>query len=85
MTGERLLNVSALEPCEPMERILKAIDELRAGEYLHVLHRMEPVPLYSILKERGYDWLLQPGKTVPVELYVWRSSDVEAKAAIKNS
>ncbi|WP_172838775.1 DUF2249 domain-containing protein [Solemya velesiana gill symbiont] len=36
---ERLLDVSELEPCEPMEQTLQAVDTLEQGEYLRVIHR----------------------------------------------
>ena len=82
MTGKRQLDVSQLEPCEPLERILTTLPQLQMGEYLHVLHRMEPYPLYSILDKEGYTWLTQSGQDVPVEIYIWRSTDTQAEAAV---
>ncbi|RKZ47679.1 MAG: Clp protease ClpB [Candidatus Parabeggiatoa sp. nov. 3] len=79
----RVLDVSQLEPCEPMERILAALPDLHSGEYLHVLHRMEPYPLYSILTQDGFVWLTQLGDKVPVEIYIWRSTDAEAEAKVR--
>ena len=69
MKAERVLDVSQLEPCEPMERIL---------------HRMEPHPLYPILTREGFAWLTQPGREVPVEISIWRSNDTEAEATARN-
>ena len=83
MKAMRVLDVSELEPCEPMEQILAALPDLHSGEYLHVLHRMEPFPLYSILTQQGYSWLTQLGEEVPVEIYIWRSKDVEAEAKVR--
>lgn len=83
MTAERVLDVSQLEPCEPLERILSTIPNLQAGEYLHVLHRMEPHPLYPILTREGYAWLTQQGRDVPVEIYIWRTTDAQAEAAAR--
>jgi len=85
MINERVLDVSQLEPCEPMERILAAIPSLCQGEYLRVWHRMEPHPLYAILEREGFAWLTQPGQTVPVEIYIWLRSDAEAEAAVKTN
>jgi uncharacterized protein (DUF2249 family) len=82
MKAMRVLDVSQLEPCEPMEQILAALPELGEGEYLHVLHRMEPYPLYSILTEKGFAWQTQLGEIVPVKIYIWRSGDAEAKAKV---
>ena len=42
---ERVLDVSDLEPPEPLERILDALDQLGTGDWLHVRHRREPFPL----------------------------------------
>ncbi|MCK5876024.1 MAG: DUF2249 domain-containing protein [Candidatus Marithrix sp.] len=74
----KTIDVSQLEPCEPMEQILAAIPNLPMGEYLHVLHRMEPHPLYKILSKQGYSWLTQVGKQL-VEIYIWRSNDLVAE------
>jgi len=82
--AERVLDVSQLEPCEPMERILSTIGDLQSGEYLRVLHRMEPHPLYPILTREGFAWLTQPGREVPVEISIWRSNDTEAEATARN-
>jgi uncharacterized protein (DUF2249 family) len=78
---KRVLDVSQLEPCEPLERILDAIPNLQAGEYLQVLHRMEPYPLYEILTQQGYAWRTQAGQNVPIEIYIWRNGDTEAESA----
>ncbi len=50
----RELDVRGLPPCEPMERILAALDDLPAGETLDVLIHREPFPLYALLAERGF-------------------------------
>lgn len=43
-----------LEPPEPMERVLTALDSLRPGQGIHFLIHREPIPLYSELKLRGF-------------------------------
>ena len=83
MTAEQVLDVSHLEPCEPLERILATIPNLQTGEYLQVLHRMEPQPLYPILAQKGYAWLTKEGKEVPIEVYIWRNQDAEAEVAAR--
>jgi uncharacterized protein (DUF2249 family) len=54
VTREVLVDARWLEPPEPMERILTALDLLRAGQYIRFLIHREPLPLYAILTERGY-------------------------------
>lgn len=43
-----------LQPPEPLERTLAALDELQPGQELILLLYMEPHPLYSILTRYGY-------------------------------
>ncbi|HHB92486.1 MAG TPA: DUF2249 domain-containing protein [Thioploca sp.] len=64
-----------------MERILAALPKIKTGEYLRVLHRMEPHPLYPILTQQGYSWITKTNKQ-PIEIYIWRSDDLVAKANI---
>lgn len=41
-----------LEPPEPMERVLPALDLMRPGQRLRFLIHREPFPLYVILEQR---------------------------------
>ena len=50
------MDVSDLEPPEPMERILAALDELPQGDCLKVRHRREPYPLYNLLRNMDFAW-----------------------------
>jgi len=43
-----------LQPPEPLELTLTALDTLEAGQELLLLLHCEPHPLYSILKRNGY-------------------------------
>lgn len=49
-----ILDVRGLEPPEPMERVLSALDKLRAGEQLLMIIDRQPRPLYRILQNNGY-------------------------------
>jgi uncharacterized protein (DUF2249 family) len=48
------IDVRGLEPPQPMVRILDAVERLRAGDTLEVLHERRPVFLYPQLDERGF-------------------------------
>jgi uncharacterized protein (DUF2249 family) len=50
----RLLDVSDLEPPEPMLQVLAALTDLADDEALLMRHRREPVPLYAVLAGQGY-------------------------------
>ncbi len=78
MTTERLLDVSHLEPCEPLERTLEAIATLAENERLCVLHRRDPRLLYPILDERGFAWQTREGGAAGFEIRIWRRSEPQA-------
>lgn len=67
------LDVSSLEPPEPMQRILEALFDLAADDRLRVLHRREPFPLYDILNRMGYRWETI-GSEGRVEILIWREA-----------
>lgn len=45
-----------LEPPEPMERVLTALDTLQPGQRLRFLIHREPYPLYNILRRYQYHY-----------------------------
>lgn len=47
--GERHLDVRGLPPCEPLERVLEALEALPTTETLVVAIHREPFPLYELL------------------------------------
>ncbi|MES9904848.1 MAG: DUF2249 domain-containing protein [Sedimenticola sp.] len=77
------LDVSMFEPCEPLERTLKATGELAQGDYLKVIHRREPKLLYPMLERAGFDWLcLEQGADL-YNIYIWCRDDKAAEAQVK--
>ncbi|TFW22592.1 DUF2249 domain-containing protein [Massilia arenosa] len=48
------LDLRGLEPPEPLERTLDALDFLTDGDALVILLEREPHPLYRILQRNGY-------------------------------
>ena len=68
---ERVLDVSDLEPPEPLERILDALDELGTGDWLHVRHRREPFPLYGFLQRLGNAWQTERTGDAAYEILIW--------------
>jgi uncharacterized protein (DUF2249 family) len=49
-----LIDARWLEPPEPMERVLAAIDTLHPGQGIRFLIHREPLPLYGVLQKMGY-------------------------------
>lgn len=83
MVRERLLDVSALEPPEPLVQVLDAAAALRPGEYLRARLPREPYPLYPLLEERGFEFRRLPATAPVFEMLVWRRDDAAARAALK--
>ena len=85
MKHECELDVSHLEPPEPMEKILEAISALHPGQYLRVLIHRDPIPLYPILEREGFERITCLGVQSEFELIIWRSSDESATQAVKSA
>jgi len=79
MMTEHFLDVSQLEPPEPMEQILALIPTLREGDYIKVYHRREPVPLFTILETMGYTWHTDKLDDDRYHIYIWRKDDSTAE------
>lgn len=54
MSAPRIIDGRDLQPPEPLELTLEALDTLGADEELVLLLYCEPHPLYSILQRNGY-------------------------------
>lgn len=54
MKNAVLVDARWLEPPEPMEQVLAAIDDLRPGQHIRFLIHREPLPLYGVLRQMGY-------------------------------
>lgn len=54
MKRDILVDGRWLEPPEPMQRVLAALDRLQAGERVRFLIHREPLPLYPILRQLGF-------------------------------
>ena len=66
------LDVRGLEPPEPLEKVLDALDLLGPGDQLRMLIEREPHPLYRILARNGYH---HSTAALPDSLYqitIWR-------------
>ncbi len=82
-SAEILLNVSDLEPPEPLTQTLEAAEQLQAGQYLRMLHRRDPCMLYGNLDDNGFKYIQRQGSSTAVELFIWRENDAEAAAAVE--
>lgn len=59
MAEEREIDVRGLESPEPFERIVDGLTKLASGERLRVLIHREPLPLFAMLRENGYQYTFE--------------------------
>lgn len=82
---EVILDVSGLEPPEPLLLTLAAAERLPQGQYLRMLHRREPCLLFGYLEQRGFSWRMREGKTTAYEVLIWRNGDTLAEEAAQRA
>lgn len=83
MSQEILLEVHDLQPPLPMEMALDALDKLKTGEYIRMVHRMQPFPLYKILDENGFRYRVTISANSAFDIYIWHADDKQTDQAIK--
>lgn len=58
MTDLKLVTVDVRDDIragrEPFQRIMAAVSSLREGQALELINVFEPVPLYEVMKQRGF-------------------------------
>jgi uncharacterized protein (DUF2249 family) len=52
--SEIVVDGRGLEPPEPMEKVLAALDDLQPGQRVRFLIHRQPYPLYDILRRYHY-------------------------------
>lgn len=75
---ERILDARWLEPPEPMELTLAAIEELEPGERLRLLIHRTPHMLFPILKEWGFAYQSHTLDDGTFEIFIWRKEQAAA-------
>ena len=83
MNNEITLDVSELQPPLPMEMALDAIDKLDSGQYIKMIHRMQPHPLYTILFENGFKYKVNTNNNL-FEIYIWKAVDKTAEQLVSD-
>ncbi len=66
-----VVDARELDPPEPMERVLEALTQLRAGQRLRLRIHREPYPLYRILDRNGYAWRTASEPDGNFEVLIW--------------
>ncbi len=78
-----VLDVSELEPPEPLVLTLGEAARLRPGGYLRMRHRRLPCLLFDSLEKQGFRHLVRGGRDVACEVLIWREDDLEASRAVE--
>jgi len=69
---ERIVDARWLEPPEPMELTLAAIEDLGPGDQLRLLIHRTPHMLFPILTEWGFDYRTHTLDDGTHEIFIWR-------------
>ncbi|MDG3084874.1 DUF2249 domain-containing protein [Vibrio hannami] len=78
------LDVSLMEPPQPMREICKKLESIKTGEVLHVTHRRKPVPLFEMLDPRfAFDH--QEFAPDDHHIWFWLKDDSDAEQYIRGN
>ena len=76
--GEIICDVQELPAPEPMQKILAVVADVGVGEYVRMMHRMEPHPLYAVLEDMGFQHILYLDGEAPYEIMIYNKNDALA-------
>lgn len=83
MIQECFLDVSDLEPPEPLVRALDAVKALSEDQYLHLKHRRKPCMLYENIEPLGFVSETRDGGEGMCDVFIWKKgNEVVAHAAL---
>jgi uncharacterized protein (DUF2249 family) len=68
----------AMQPPEPFEKTLEALERLPRGRVLLLLAPCEPRPLFQVLRLNGYDYRCVFADGGWFEVRIWHSADTAA-------
>jgi uncharacterized protein (DUF2249 family) len=71
MAREVTLDVRGMEPPQPLELVLEAIGDFKAGDRLKLVIDCHPTPLFRILDRNGYGYRTEAGKESVHEITIW--------------
>ena len=82
---EQYVDVSRLDPPEPMEVILDKLGELGEGDYLKVHHSRNPVPLFRILRDLSYESVMRSPSPGHFEILIWAKGQPPPPGVVSHS
>ncbi|MEH6471786.1 MAG: DUF2249 domain-containing protein [Halopseudomonas sp.] len=76
------LDVSELEPPQPLVAIFAALVELPPEHLLNVRHRRQPFPLYDLLAQTGFQYHCQAVEDY-FQIQIWPTEQANVEALTK--
>ena len=73
MSAKITLDTRELEAPEPMTLVLNALSELNENTFIKMVHRMEPVMLYTTLTNNDLNYKVVHNEN-DVSIYIWDNS-----------
>jgi len=70
--SDRIIDARWLEPPEPMELTLAALDSLAPNERVQLLIHRSPLMLFPILDEWGFSYLTKSKDDGTYEILIWQ-------------
>ena len=83
MSKEIILDVHELQAPEPMEIVMNGLTKLQEGEYIKLIHRMEPFPLYDTFLDNGFRYKVTDGE-FGFNIYIWFAKDKKTGEFVKS-
>lgn len=78
MLHEQFLDVSELEAPEPFERATALLLQMKPGEYLRLLHRRVPYPLFDFCKQLSLTYAVVEGTSCAWEIIIYFVDDSDS-------
>ena len=75
MLIEHTLDASTMEPPEPFEKATAILAQMKPGEYLKMLHRRVPYPLFDFCKNFPLCHSVTEGAAVAYEIIIYFEDD----------
>ena len=77
------LDTKELPSPEPMQAVINSLHKIDNFTYIKMIHRMEPKPLFNILKNNGFDYIVKFSSEQEIEIYIFKQKSEEIKKYIK--
>jgi hypothetical protein len=78
MLVETTLDARDMAPPEPFDKATAILRQLQQGQYLRMLHRRVPYPLFEFCRAMSLDYSVNEDATVACEVIIYFPADKQA-------